>query len=441
MMKRPIAGLAALLMMMQPGLATAQGGDKAPLTAAETDPVALGWMQGTPPPSDKIVQLRDGSAGRFPQIRWAYSHWRELAPTVAILRGDARVTALPKSARTDIDAILFTPIGGGAPISWEQSLAANYTDGILILHRGHIVYERYFGALGPDGQHIAMSMTKSFTGTLAAMLVQEGRLDRDALVTRYIPELAGSGFGDATVGQVMDMTTGLDYDEVYTDSNAAFYQYAVAGGFAPRPAGYQGPGSIYAFLATIKKRGEHGGKFAYRTINTDVLGWIIQRVSGKSFAQLLSERFWTRLGMEQDAYIHVDSAGTAAVGGGMSLGLRDLARFGEMLRLGGRYNGQQIVPAAVIADIRKGGDKDHFAQAGYSTLPGWSYRDQWWVSHNADGAFMARGVHGQALYIDPKAEMVIARFASHHIAGNAGIDPMSLPAYQAVADHLMRKAR
>ena len=109
-----------------------------------------------------------------------------------------------------------------------------------------------------------------------------------------------------------------------------------------------------------------------------------------------------------------------------------------MMRNNGQADGRQLIPKAVVDDIRAGADPAKFKPAGYLTLPGWSYRNMWWVSHNAHGAFMARGVHGQALYIDPTAEMVIARYASHHVAGNMGIDPHSLPAYHAMALHLMR---
>ena len=108
-----------------------------------------------------------------------------------------------------------------------------------------------------------------------------------------------------------------------------------------------------------------------------------------------------------------------------------------MMRLGGRFNGRQIVAAAAVADIARGASRTDFAGAGYAMLPGWSYRNQWWVSHNPHGAYMARGIHGLALYIDPRAEMAIARFASHPRAANATIDPTSLPAFQAVAEHLM----
>ncbi|HEX6214344.1 MAG TPA: serine hydrolase, partial [Vicinamibacterales bacterium] len=173
------------------------------------------------------------------------------------------------------------------------------------------------------------------------------------------------------------------------------------------------------------------------TVNTDVLGAVLRRVSGKSLSDLLSERIFSKLGAEHDAFFAVDSTGAEFAGAALNLTLRDLARFGEMMRLDGRFNGQQIVPKAVVDDTRRGGDVGRFAQAGYPTLPGWSYRNMWWVSHNEHGAYTARGIHGQAIYIDPKAEMVIARFASHPLAANVNLDPMSLPAYHAVARHLI----
>jgi hypothetical protein len=109
-----------------------------------------------------------------------------------------------------------------------------------------------------------------------------------------------------------------------------------------------------------------------------------------------------------------------------------------MMRLEGRFNGRQVVPKAVVDDIRRGADKSEFAKAGYTLLQGWSYRNMWWVTHNEHGAYSARGIHGQVIYIDPKAEMVIARFASHPLAANASLDPTSLPAYHALAQHLLR---
>ena len=416
-------------------------GAATPPTAEQTDPVMLGWMIGSPPPPDKVIRWADGSFYTFPKFRWSFSHERELIATSNISRGLSAPSLLPRAERDDIDGITFTPLGKTLPMTWAQSLSANFTDGIVVLHKGRIVYERYAGALTEEGQHAAQSVTKSFFGTIGATLVSEGRLDEKARVDHYIPELKDSGFGNATVRQVLDMTTGIKYSENYADPTAEIWNHVRAGNVIPRPPGYQGPKSFYDFLKTVQPEGEHGRAFAYKTVNSDVLGWLIRRVTGKSVGQNLSERVWRKLGMEQDAYIAIDTEGTEFAGGGLSTGLRDLARFGEMMRNNGQFNGQQIVPKSVVEDIRRGGDKGNFAKAGYATLQGGSYRNMWWILHNADGAFAARGIHGQTIYIDPKAEMVIARYASYPQAANPISDPTSLPAFQALADRLMADPR
>jgi hypothetical protein len=396
-------------------------------------------MVGNPPPPDKLIRFDDGSFLRFPMWRWSFSHWRELVPTVNVARGSGAAAALPRAERDDLDAVTFTPLGATAPMTWAESLGANYTDGIVVLCRGRIVYERYFGALTAERPHIAFSVTKSFFGTIAAMLVAEGRLDAAAAVAHYLPELAGSGFGDATVAQVLDMTTALRHSEQYDNPASDFTDYARATGLVPRPPGYCGAPTTYAYLASVAKAGEHGPAFAYRSINTDVVGWLMARVTDTPLHELLQERLWRPLAMEGNAYLQVDSIGTPLVAVALNARLRDLARFGEMLRLDGRLNGRQVVPTAVVAALRRGGSREAFARAGYRTLPGWSYYHQWWVSHNDHGAFMARGIHGQAIYVDPEAEMVVARFASHPLASNVHLDPTSLPAYDALARHLLAR--
>lgn len=435
--------LLAIVLVVLTRVVAAQTADGPPVfaSAADTDPSRLGWMTGYPPPPDKQVRYDDGSHYRFPQWRWSFSHWREVMPSAEISRGTGPVAVLARAERDDLDAVTFMPLGGSTALTWADSLAANYTDGIVVLHRGRIVYERYFGALTPARPHTAFSVTKSFIGTLAAMLVAEGKLEASAPASHYLPELAASGFGDATVEQVLDMTTALDFSENYVGGSDSFLSFARAAGVFQRPAGYAGPSSIMQLLPTIARKGDHGEAFTYRSPNTEVLGWLIARVTGKRPEVVLQERIWSRLGAESDAFIALDPSGAAVASGGFNCRLRDLARFGEMIRLQGRYNGQQIVPAAVIADIRQGGSRAAFVPAGYTTLPGWSYRKQWWISHDDHGAFMARGIHGQAIYIDPKAEMVIARFASHPLAGNMNLDPTSLPAYRAIAEQLLRKPR
>lgn len=407
----------------------------APLDAKTSTPQQLGLMQGIPPTAEKVVNFTNFL--QFPFTRWSFSHIREVVPTVQVSRGSGAVSVLPRAERDDIDSLTFTPIGSDKPMTWKQSLAANYTDGIVVLHRGKRVYERYFGALKPEGQHIAFSVTKSFIGTLAAMLVADGTLDENAPVSRYVPELKNSAFGNATVRQVMDMTTSIDYSEDYADPKAGVWEYGRAGHLIPRPAGYTGATSLYGYLQKLKAQGEHGQTFAYKTVNSDALAWVVQRVTGKPFAELLQERIWSKLGAEQNAYLMVDEVGTGFAGGGFNASLRDMARFGETMRLNGRFNGQQIIPETVVADIRKGGDQSQFAKAGYKTLPGWSYRNMWWVATNDHQVFTARGIYGQTIYVDPKAEMVIVRFASYPVATNARIDPTSLPVYTALANFLM----
>ena len=411
------------------------------LSPADTDPIAMGWMQGSPPRPDKVIKFEDGSFGRFPQTRWAFAHYRELFPTARVTRGTGPVSVLPVALRTDLDNVIFTPLAAQKPMTWAQSFEAVYGDAIIVLHRGRIVYERYNGVMNRDAPHIAFSVSKSFTGTLVETLIAEGKIDENALVSRYIPELATSGFGDATVRQVLDMTTGLDYSENYLDPKAKVVEYAMAAGATPRPAGYSGPKNTFEFLISIAKSDSHGSQFTYRTINTEVLGVLLTRVTNKRLPDLLSDRIWSKLGAEHDADFVIDSNGAAVAGGGLNLTLRDAARFGEMIRLNGQFNGQQIIPRQVIASIRQGASQADFAKAGYTTLPNWSYRSQWWVSHNNDGPFTARGIYGQVIYIDPKAEMVIVRFASNPKAANASFDPISLPAYQAIADRLMQPVR
>lgn len=416
--------------------ASAQTDKTAPLTAEQSDPIKMGWMQGFPPPADKVLSVADGSFFQFPAMRYSVNHMREFLPTTVVSRGTGAPTPLKTALDKNIDTLVFTPTGAATPMTFADSLPLNYTDGIVILHRGRIVYEKYFGGLTAEGKHAAMSVTKSFTGTLAAILVAQGKLDPKKMVTDYVPELKDSAFGDATVRQVMDMTTGLQFSEEYANPKAEIWQYSSAGN--PLSTG-DGPRGYLQSLQTIKKMGEHGEAFGYKTPNADALGFIVARASGKSVAQLLSDLIWSRIGMEQDAYYQVDGMGIPFAGGGISLGLRDMARFGDLVRNEGRWRGEQIFPVAATKDIAKGGSLGAFAKSGHDELPGWSYGDMWWNTMNADGAYAARGVHGQTIYIDPKAEMVLVRFASHPVAGNAANDPTSRPAYQAVADHLMKR--
>ncbi len=403
-----------------------------------SDPTTMGWMQGSPPPPDKIIRFADDKFLGFPRNRWALSHMRELLPTANVWRGvgAAQPLGAPTSADAEaIDAMTFDDLDGRRR-RWVDSLLDTYTDGMAVLHRGRLVYETYLGALRPELQHACFSITKSYAATLAATLVHEGVLDRARTVPHYLPEMASTAYADATLGDVLDMQVGVAYSELYAESTADIWAYSRAGGLRPAPPGYVGPGSYHDYLKTLRKEGVHGEDFAYKTVNTEVLCWVMQRAVGTPLAELLSTRIWSLIGCEEDGYLSVDPTGTAMGGGGLATCLRDLARFGELMRCEGSAGGRQVIPATVVSDIRRGGDPIKFSKAGYALLGGYSYRDMWWVTHDEHGAFEARGIHGQRLYVAPGAEMVVARFASHPIATSAANDPITMPALLALGRFL-----
>ena len=401
---------------------------------------ALGWMQGTPPPADKLIRFEDDDTLSFPKIRWSLAHTRELVPTAAVWRGSLAASSqgtVNTATQNAIDALAFTDMQGGRKV-WADTLADTYTDGMVVLHKGRRVYEKYPGTLLPHVPHSCFSITKSYAGTLCATLVYEGVLDATKLIPHYLPEMAGTAYANATLRQVMDMQIGVAYSEAYSDPKAEIWDFARAGGFRSRGPGYTGPTSLYGFLQTLKKEGAHGDAFAYKTVNTEVMAWVMRRVTGQGLADMLSERIWQKIGAEEDAYISVDSIGVPFGGGGLSATLRDMARFGEMMRCRGASGGQQIIPEAVVADCNRGADPAKFAKAGYNLLPGYSYRNMWWVTHNEHDAYEARGIHGQRLYIAPKAELVVARFASHPVAYSAANDPITVPGLVALGNLLMK---
>lgn len=353
--------------MVMAGTAIAQQGST--LTSQASDAKAMGWMQGFPPPAGKLIRFTDPDYFAFPKLRWTVCHFRELMPTVGVANGGQGARDLPRQMDASLDSVKFTPLGARKGMTWNEAFDANYSDGVIVLHHGHIVYERYSGCLGPNTLHGAMSVTKSLIGLLGETLVAEGVLKENAKIGDLIPELKSSAFGDATVRQVMNMTTALDYSEDYADPNAEVWTYANAGSPLPKPKGYTGPNSYFEYLQTVKKNGTHGEAFGYQTINSDTLGWVIARVTGKSVAEQLSERIWSRIGAQREAFYTVDSIGTPFAGGGFNATLRDMARLGQMLLDGGRVGSEQVVPPAAIARIRGGGNPATFAKAGYKLLP------------------------------------------------------------------------
>lgn len=409
------------------------------LSAKDSAPEIMQWMQGSPPPADKRVKLADSSFFKFPALRYSVGHMSEFVPTTLVSRRNTTPSTLPYALDSELETLTYTPWGSDQAISWKQMLDETYTDGILVMHKGQVVYEQYLGGFKDYERHLMMSMTKAVAGTLALDLIKQGKIDESRLISDYIPELKSSGFGDATVKQVLDMTTGIDFDENYADPKSEIWVFSAAGSHIPKPPSYKGPNGYYEYLPMVQKQGEHGEDFNYRTVNTEVIGWLVARVTGMSVADYLEEKIWSKIGMERAALFHVDMLGTPFSGGGLNASLRDIARLGELLRNNGEYNGEQILHPDVVKDIRAGAQFPAFKKPVDSSMESWTFRSMWWVTGNEHQAFMARGVHGQSLYIDPAAELVIARFASHPIASNSANDCYSIPAYQALADRMIKQ--
>ncbi|QCY09456.1 serine hydrolase [Pseudomonas sp. MPC6] len=372
-----------------------------------TDPL----MQGFPPPPEQQVTLANWQ--RAPYSRWAFQNVRRLVPTAEVSRGNHPPSVFEQAPRY-LDDVPVTKMDGQV-VPLQQLLCETSTDAFLVIHRGKIVTEQYFNGMAPSAQHLLMSVTKSVGSTLMGILVSQGLIDLDAPLPSYIPELKDSAYGDATVRQVLDMQIASNYDE-YPEAPGGYSLRDLdqVTGWSPE-SGPGRPKSMYDLAQLLKKGdGDHGQRFSYDSINTDMLGWIMERVTGIALPELLSRELWSKLGAERDAYIGVDPSGSAILDGGLCATLRDMGRFGQMILQGGTFNDQQILPRAWIDDIRFNSDSAAWAKGYYAALfPEGGYRSQWWLPGNALQAMMAAGVFGQIVYIDPVAQLVGVKFSSH----------------------------
>jgi CubicO group peptidase (beta-lactamase class C family) len=382
--------------------------------AAEATPAAtaadLGLMVGFPAPAATRVTWANWITP--PYNRWAFQRVGQIRPTLTV-PGAGAPRPLPQDL-LDLDGFTFPSLSGGAE-TLAAHLAATYTDACLILQGGRVRYERYWNGQEATTRHIMFSVTKSIIGLVAEVLIARGILDETALTVRYLPELSNSAFGDATIRQVLDMAVGIDYVEKYDDPDSSSSHYGYASGLLPAPAGLARYASLYEYLPSLQKRGQHGGLFHYVTAVTEVLGWAMERASGQSSDRLVAALLWSKIGVERDAYFAADPWGRAITGAGFNATLRDLGRFGELVLREGRIDGEEILPAVAIRGIAAGGDAAAFARDPEfaAWAPGASYRSQWYV-FNEDGAssLMACGIHGQYIFVDFRADLVVVKQSS-----------------------------
>ena len=302
-------------------------------------------MQGFPPPADARVTLANWQLP--PYNRWSFSHMRELVPTQRISRGQGPATPLPAAPQRLGQLTLLRVNGTQATI--DEVLDGTYTDAAVVVHGGRAVFERYAGETAAGTPHLLMSISKSVVSCVVGNLVDRGLLSPGQLITDHVPELEPSGYRGASLRNVLDMRSGVDFSEDYTDLNAEVRIIEEAIGWRP-PSARKVPPSMYAYLTTLGRAGTHGGVFDYRSCETDVLGWVCERAAGTRMADLISELVWSPVGAEDDAEITCDGVGTAIHDGGMCATARDLARFGMMLLAGGEVAGRRVVPAAWLRE-------------------------------------------------------------------------------------------
>jgi CubicO group peptidase (beta-lactamase class C family) len=335
-----------------------------------------------------------------PANHWAFHHVRELIPTADIPNDRRRVRELEPGS-FDLSTL-------------EAFLRETDTDGFIVLHRGRIVAERYGNGMTGETPHILMSVSKSLLGLVFGSL----GLEAERPVTDFVPEVKATAYRGATLRQLLDMRAGVAFNEDYLATSGPIVEYRKASGWNPLAPGERAS-SLHAFYSTLTEPdGPHGGRLHYTSPNTDLLGWVIERATGRRYAELLSEHLWKPTGAEYPAYITVDRLGAPRAAGGVCTTLRDLARVGLYMI---------EHPSLWIEDLERGGDARAWVEGDlaqyFRGLP-IAYRSFWYALEGTAPLLFGYGIHGQFLFVDRRNEVVVAKFSSQALpmdAANIGL--------------------
>jgi CubicO group peptidase (beta-lactamase class C family) len=366
-------------------------------------------MQGFPPPRDHRVTLDNWQEP--PYNRWAFRHVREVIPTHRIPHGE-HVRPLAYALQ-GIDDVLVPRVDGGLG-TFRDVVDVTYMNALLVLHDGRVVHEEYAPGMRPDQPHLLMSISKSIVGCVTGILAGHGLLSPQDRVVDHVPEVAGSGYDKATVRHLLDMRTGVRFREEYTDPDAEVRVMERSMGWRPRED--DTPSGMYSYLTTLEREHAHGGRFVYRSADTDMLGWVVERAAGVRMSDLVSSLLWVPLGCQDDAEQTCDALGSGIHDGGICATARDVARFGQMLLDDGAVDGHPVIPAewlaqtrALDADVRQA-----FARSDSEPyLPGGWYRNQFWFVPGVSGDVMlCLGIHGQMVFVDRATRTVGVKFST-----------------------------
>lgn len=363
---------------------------------------------------------------------WAFHHVREIIPSEEIARGE-NASELNAQIGTAVAGVRM-PGPDAADLSLLDWLEISSSDALLVAHKGKIVHQWYRDDDIETSPHIVFSVSKSITATLAGVLVEQGLLDPAKAVTEYVPELASSGYAGVSLQQVLDMQVSIDFVEDYQATSGKFVEYRTSTAWHPCEVDAIDQ-NLHDFLCSLGPGdGENGHKFQYRSPNSDLLGWVLERAGGENLATLLSKYLWQPMGAEADAYITVDRKGAARAAGGICVRPRDLLRFAELVRNRGQANGRQVIPEWWIEDCSDGGSLEAW-QCGESAkeFPAGSYRNKWYQTGNEHRAMLAIGIHSQWIYIDPVSEVSIVKLSSQDDPLRIDLDNVNLKGFENIS--------
>ena len=342
-----------------------------------------------------------------PHNRIGFIRVSELARTQQISRGTGPVAAFPRAERS-LDAFAFEFEGGS--VSFTAMLEDTYTDALLVLHDGTLIFEQYAGAMTANDTHLLMSVSKSIASTLCGIYVHRELLSPEDLVVDHLPELRNTAWQGCTIQHLLDMRTGTRW-------NYAQDEVDILDVSDYRTTDRQDlPSDTASWIRSIDNTHSHGGAFRYISLVNDLLGWVLEKVAGEKFWLLASREIWSAIGAERDAAIIVDASGFSIVEGGLCASLRDVGRFGQLCLQNGKIAGHEVIPAEWLNRLRvvDRGLVGAFADtpAFDPAVPDAFYHDNWWIHAAQAGVYSGLGVYGQALLIHHPTRTVIVKLSS-----------------------------